>query len=154
MHDRRKSIPEIVPRHGCDGTCECDASDDGASGESTVVQCAFRKCNRCWKSECNCERDCRKFHGAWCPAVSPLVKIRHNRTRSIKFFFSAMGVAELFTSHRAVQSSLHHGKPAGVNRRGGCHRLAVHVEAPDPDIIMRRLATSERTMTPAMASPR
>ena len=26
-----------------------------------------------------------------------------------------------------------------------------HVEAPDPDIIMRRLATSERTMTPAMA---
>jgi hypothetical protein len=25
---------------------------------------------------------------------------------------------------------------------------AVHVEAPDPDIIMRRLATSERTMTP------
>ena len=31
---------------------------------------------------------------------------------------------------------------------------AVHVEAPDPDIIMRRLATSERTMTPAMASKR
>ena len=27
---------------------------------------------------------------------------------------------------------------------------AGHVEAPDPDIIMRRLATSERTMTPAM----
>jgi len=27
-------------------------------------------------------------------------------------------------------------------------------EAPDPDIIMRRVATSERTMTPAMASPR
>ncbi len=26
------------------------------------------------------------------------------------------------------------------------------VEASDPDIIMRRLATSERTMTPAMAS--
>lgn len=25
-----------------------------------------------------------------------------------------------------------------------------HVEAPDPDIIMRRSATSERTMTPAM----
>jgi hypothetical protein len=31
---------------------------------------------------------------------------------------------------------------------------AVHVEAPDPDIIMRRPATSERTMTPAMASQR
>jgi hypothetical protein len=31
---------------------------------------------------------------------------------------------------------------------------AVHVEAPDPDIIMRRPATSERTMTPAMASKR
>jgi hypothetical protein len=30
----------------------------------------------------------------------------------------------------------------------------VHVEAPDPDIIMRRPATSERTMTPAMASKR
>ena len=29
-----------------------------------------------------------------------------------------------------------------------------HVEASDPDIIMRRLATSERTMTPAMASRR
>ena len=29
---------------------------------------------------------------------------------------------------------------------------AAHVEAPDPDIIMRRLATSERTMTPAEAS--
>jgi hypothetical protein len=29
---------------------------------------------------------------------------------------------------------------------------AGHVEAPDPDIIMRRSATSERTMTPAMAS--
>jgi hypothetical protein len=29
---------------------------------------------------------------------------------------------------------------------------AGHVEASDPDIIMRRLATSERTMTPAMAS--
>lgn len=31
---------------------------------------------------------------------------------------------------------------------------APHVEAPDPDIIMRRPATSERTMTPAMASKR
>ena len=31
---------------------------------------------------------------------------------------------------------------------------AGHVEAPDPDIIMRRLATSERTMTPAQASMR
>ncbi len=31
---------------------------------------------------------------------------------------------------------------------------AVHVEAPDPDIIMRCPATSERTMTPAMASKR
>jgi hypothetical protein len=29
---------------------------------------------------------------------------------------------------------------------------AEHVEAPDPDIIMRRLATSERTMTPVPAS--
>jgi hypothetical protein len=28
---------------------------------------------------------------------------------------------------------------------------AVHVEAPDPDIIMRRPATSERTMTTATA---
>jgi hypothetical protein len=31
---------------------------------------------------------------------------------------------------------------------------AAHVEASDPDIIVRRLATSERTMTPAMASIR
>ena len=30
---------------------------------------------------------------------------------------------------------------------------AQHVEAPDPDIIMRRHATSERTMTPAASSP-
>jgi hypothetical protein len=37
----------------------------------------------------------------------PFVKIRHNRTRAIKSFFSAMGVAKLFTSHRAVQCSLH-----------------------------------------------
>jgi hypothetical protein len=29
---------------------------------------------------------------------------------------------------------------------------AGHVEAPDPDIIMRRCATSERTITPAIAS--
>lgn len=29
---------------------------------------------------------------------------------------------------------------------------AAYVEAPDPDIIMRRYAISERTMTPAMAS--
>ena len=31
---------------------------------------------------------------------------------------------------------------------------AAHVEAPDPDIIMRRSATSERTLTPATASTR
>ena len=31
---------------------------------------------------------------------------------------------------------------------------AAHVEAPDPDIIMRRLATSERTMTPAKTPTR
>jgi hypothetical protein len=31
---------------------------------------------------------------------------------------------------------------------------APHVEAPDPDIIMRRSATSERTMTPATTSKR
>ena len=31
---------------------------------------------------------------------------------------------------------------------------AAHVEASGPDIIMRRLTTSERTMTPAMASMR
>jgi hypothetical protein len=31
---------------------------------------------------------------------------------------------------------------------------AAHVEAPNPDIIMRRSTTSERTMTPAMALPR
>jgi len=31
---------------------------------------------------------------------------------------------------------------------------AAHVEAPGPDIIMRRSTTSERTMTPAMTSKR
>jgi NAD(P)-dependent dehydrogenase (short-subunit alcohol dehydrogenase family) len=31
---------------------------------------------------------------------------------------------------------------------------AAHVEAPDPDVIMRRSATSERTLTPATASTR
>jgi hypothetical protein len=30
-----------------------------------------------------------------------------------------------------------------------CPHSALHVEASDPDIIMRRSATSERTMTPA-----
>jgi hypothetical protein len=32
-----------------------------------------------------------------------------------------------------------------------CPHSAAHVEAPDPDIIMRRSATSERTVTPAKA---
>ena len=40
-----------------------------------------------------------------------------------------------------------------VNRRVAARpHSAGHVEAPDPDIIMRRCATSERTMTPATAS--
>lgn len=30
-----------------------------------------------------------------------------------------------------------------------CPHFALHVEAADPDIIMRRLATSERTVTPS-----
>jgi hypothetical protein len=42
-----------------------------------------------------------------------------------------------------------------VNRLvAACPHSAAHVEALDPDITMRRLATSERTMTPAMASIR
>ena len=42
---------------------------------------------------------------------------------------------------------LHHNRLVAVRPH-----TAGHVEASDPDIIMRRLATSERTMTPAMAS--
>jgi hypothetical protein len=38
----------------------------------------------------------------------------------------------------------------GQSAGGGYPHSAEHVEAPDPDIIMRRFATSERTMTPAM----
>jgi hypothetical protein len=39
------------------------------------------------------------------------------------------------------------------NRLVAAHpHAAANVEASDPDIIMRRFATSERTMTPAMTS--
>ena len=48
----------------------------------------------------------------------PFVKIRHNRTRAIKSFFSAMGVAKLFTSDRAVQCSLHIEKNRRVESAG------------------------------------
>jgi hypothetical protein len=42
----------------------------------------------------------------------------------------------------------------GQSAGGGSSVPRCTLEAPDPDIIMRRLATSERTMTPAMASKR
>jgi len=35
---------------------DCDASDDGTSGRFSQVHWAFRKCERAWESECNCER--------------------------------------------------------------------------------------------------
>jgi len=42
-----------------------------------------------------------------------------------------------------------------VNRlAAACPHPDQHVEASDPDIIMRRSTTSERTMTPAMTSKR
>jgi hypothetical protein len=66
-HDGFYIVSPNHPGCGSDGSRwwrrRRDASDDGASGGSTVVQCALRKCKRSWKSKCNCERDCRKFHG-------------------------------------------------------------------------------------------
>ena len=62
-------------------------------------------------------------------------------------FIAADGIVRLPAGTVVVTTSVNRLAAAPPHSAG-------HVEASNPDIIMRRLATSEWTMTPAMASPR
>jgi hypothetical protein len=50
-------FPEMFGGLGWDRACRADgdASEDGTSGRFSQVHWAFRKCERAWESECNCE---------------------------------------------------------------------------------------------------
>src|SRR5260370_21863706 len=99
MRDWSERIPRNIPGFVCNTTCTYSACE-GASDVTSNVHSASRKCERARNSECNCQCDCGEFHG--CLLCS---SIRDNRTVAIKFFFSAIESAKLFTFSKLKCSS-------------------------------------------------
>jgi transposase-like protein len=93
--------------------------------------------------------------------VSAVLSGENCRAVALQFGVAVSSVVKWSQRYRATGSVRpDKGCPAGtVVATTSFNRLAAarphsagHVEASDPDIIVRRLATSERTMTPALAS--
>src|SRR5216684_1816104 len=101
MHGRSKSIAGKIPGPSCDRAGRTDRDVfEGASGVTPNTDPASCKRECAWESKCNCECDCRKFHGCLLCCLDKRQPHRHHR-----FFFSAIEAGKLFTSRRSAMLS-------------------------------------------------